>query len=99
MIAQSVEVAERVVVRIAKSAETERVATRVVPIRVVMSVLTEAVRVAHSEKARTSERKGGSTMMRIKQLLAMAIMLAASTTMSAQDKLFTLEDLNYGGNN
>ena len=38
-------------------------------------------------------------MMRIKQLLAMAIMLAASTTMSAQDKLFTLEDLNYGGNN
>ena len=37
--------------------------------------------------------------MRIKQLLAMAIMLAASTTMSAQNKLFTLEDLNYGGNN
>ena len=38
-------------------------------------------------------------MTRIKQLLIMATMLAASTTMSAQDKLFTLEDLNFGGKN
>ena len=29
----------------------------------------------------------------------MAMLLAASTTMIAQDKLFSLEDLNFGGNN
>lgn len=38
-------------------------------------------------------------MMKIKPLLAMAMLLAASTTMIAQDKLFSLEDLNFGGNN
>ena len=37
--------------------------------------------------------------MKIKPLLAMAMLLAASTTMIAQDKLFSLEDLNFGGNN
>ena len=38
-------------------------------------------------------------MTRIKQLLTMALLLAVATTMSAQDKLFTLEDLNFGGTN
>ena len=37
--------------------------------------------------------------MKIKPLLAMTMLLAASTTMIAQDKLFSLEDLNFGGNN
>ena len=38
-------------------------------------------------------------MTRIKQLLTTTLLLAASMTMSAQDKLFSLEDLNFGGNN
>jgi len=38
-------------------------------------------------------------MTRIKQLLTTTLLLAASITMSAQDKLFSLEDLNFGGNN
>ena len=38
-------------------------------------------------------------MTRIKQLLTMALLLAVATTMSAQDKLFSLEDLNFGGTN
>ena len=38
-------------------------------------------------------------MTRIKQLLTMAMLLAVATTMSAQDKLFSLEDLNFGGTN
>ena len=37
-------------------------------------------------------------MMKIKLILATIAMLV-STTMSAQDKLFTLEDLNFGGTN
>ena len=39
-------------------------------------------------------------MMKIKNLLAIIAMMAIPATMSAQDKrLFTLEDLNYGGTN
>ena len=37
-------------------------------------------------------------MMKIKLILTTIVMLV-TTTMSAQDKLFTLEDLNYGGTN
>ena len=37
-------------------------------------------------------------MMKIKLILVTIIMFVI-TTMSAQDKLFTLEDLNYGGTN
>jgi dipeptidyl-peptidase-4 len=64
-----------------------------------MSVSTAAAKVAHSAKARISERKGDSTMTRIKQLLTTTLLLAASMTMSAQNRLFSLEDLNFGGNN
>ncbi len=38
-------------------------------------------------------------MTRIKQLLTTTLLLAASMTMSAQNRLFSLEDLNFGGNN
>ena len=41
-------------------------------------------------------------MMKIKyklNKLVALVLLGTSTTMNAQDKLFTLEDLNYGGNN
>ena len=38
-------------------------------------------------------------MMKIKILLAFLMMAALSTSLSAQDKLFTLEDLNFGGTN
>ena len=41
-------------------------------------------------------------MMKIKyklNKLVVLVLLGTSTTMNAQDKLFTLEDLNYGGNN
>ena len=38
-------------------------------------------------------------MMRIKLMLAAAAMMLSATTMSAQNKLFTLEDLNFGGTN
>ncbi len=38
-------------------------------------------------------------MMRIKQMVATMAMMAIAITMSAQDKLFTLEDLNFGGRN
>ena len=37
--------------------------------------------------------------MRIKLMLAAAAMMLSATTMSAQNKLFTLEDLNFGGTN
>ncbi|WP_033148413.1 S9 family peptidase [Prevotella sp. P6B1] len=37
--------------------------------------------------------------MRIKQMVATMAMMAIAITMSAQDKLFTLEDLNFGGRN
>ena len=38
-------------------------------------------------------------MMKIKSVLAALGMLTITMTMSAQDKLFTLEDLNFGGTN
>ena len=38
-------------------------------------------------------------MMKIKILLAFLMMAVLSTSLSAQDKLFTLEDLNFGGTN
>ena len=40
-------------------------------------------------------------MKKIKNLvgLALLVLLASSTTMTAQDKFFTLEDLNFGGTN
>ena len=38
-------------------------------------------------------------MMKIKTLLVLLMMAALSTSLSAQDKLFTLEDLNFGGTN
>ena len=38
-------------------------------------------------------------MMKIKKVLAAIALLTISTNMSAQDKLFTLEDLNFGGTN
>ena len=38
-------------------------------------------------------------MMKIKSLLAFLMIAALSTSLSAQDKLFTLEDLNFGGTN
>ena len=37
--------------------------------------------------------------MKIKKVLAAIALLTISTNMSAQDKLFTLEDLNFGGTN
>ena len=38
-------------------------------------------------------------MMKIKSMLVAMTMMLSATTMSAQDKLFTLEDLNFGGTN
>ena len=38
-------------------------------------------------------------MKKIKSLFAFLMMAALSTSLSAQDKLFTLEDLNFGGTN
>jgi len=38
-------------------------------------------------------------MMKIKTILAVIALLIIPTNMSAQDKLFTLEDLNFGGTN
>ena len=38
-------------------------------------------------------------MMKIKSILVAMTMMLSATTMSAQDKLFTLEDLNFGGTN
>lgn len=38
-------------------------------------------------------------MMKIKKVLAAMALLTISTNMIAQDKLFTLEDLNFGGTN
>ena len=38
-------------------------------------------------------------MMKIKSILVVMTMMLSATTMSAQDKLFTLEDLNFGGTN
>ena len=38
-------------------------------------------------------------MIKIKSLFAFLMMAALSTSLSAQDKLFTLEDLNFGGTN
>ena len=38
-------------------------------------------------------------MMKIKTMLAALTLLITPVTMSAQDKLFTLEDLNFGGTN
>ena len=38
-------------------------------------------------------------MMKIKTLLVLLMMAVLSTSLSAQDKLFTLEDLNFGGTN
>ena len=38
-------------------------------------------------------------MMKIKKLFVFLMMAALSTSLSAQDKLFTLEDLNFGGTN
>ena len=38
-------------------------------------------------------------MMKIKNLLVLLMMAVLSTSLSAQDKLFTLEDLNFGGTN
>ena len=37
--------------------------------------------------------------MKIKLMLAAMAMMTIPTTMCAQDKLFTLEDLNFGGTN
>ena len=51
----------------------------------------------NSEK-KASTGKRDLTMMKIKLILATIAMLV-STAMSAQDKLFTLEDLNFGGTN
>ena len=39
------------------------------------------------------------TMNKFRQALLVILTLLVSTTMHAQDKLFTLEDLNYGGTN
>jgi dipeptidyl-peptidase-4 len=38
-------------------------------------------------------------MMKIKSILVVMTMMLSATTMSAQNKLFTLEDLNFGGTN
>ena len=38
-------------------------------------------------------------MMKIKSMLVVMTMTLSATTMSAQNKLFTLEDLNFGGTN
>ena len=38
-------------------------------------------------------------MMKIKSMLVAMTMMLSATTMSAQDRLFTLEDLNFGGTN
>ena len=38
-------------------------------------------------------------MMKIKSILVVMTMTLSATTMSAQNKLFTLEDLNFGGTN
>ena len=38
-------------------------------------------------------------MMKIKSMLVAMTMMLSATTMSAQNKLFTLEDLNFGGTN
>ena len=45
-----------------------------------------------------AERAGGSMMTKSK-LLILLTLLTLPIMMSAQDKLFTLEDLNFGGNN
>ena len=39
------------------------------------------------------------TMNKLKLAILASLTILFSTTMSAQDKLFTLEDLNYGGTN
>jgi len=48
-----------------------------------------------------AKRTGDSTMMKIKSLLGLITLLTLSPlSMSAQEqKLFTLEDLNFGGTN
>jgi dipeptidyl-peptidase-4 len=45
-----------------------------------------------------AERTGGSMMTKTKFLILLTL-LTLPVMMSAQDKLFTLEDLNFGGNN
>ncbi len=46
-----------------------------------------------------AKRKGGSVTMKNRHLLLLLTLLTFSIPMLSQDKLFTLEDLNYGGNN
>jgi dipeptidyl-peptidase-4 len=46
----------------------------------------------------SERRRGDSMMMKIKHILGL-LALIISVSMSAQDKLFTLEDLNFGGKN
>jgi dipeptidyl-peptidase-4 len=67
-----------------------------------MSALTEAVKVSLSGKEKISISGKGDSMMTMNKfrLTLLAILtILVSTTMRAQDKLFTLEDLNYGGTN
>jgi dipeptidyl-peptidase-4 len=67
-----------------------------------MSVLTEAAKANLLAKEKISIREEENLMMtmsKLNQTLLVMLAMLVSTTMSAQDKLFTLEDLNYGGKN
>ena len=82
-----------------KIVTTAEVATRAVLIAVVTSALTVAARTVLSARRKISTRRTGDSMMKIKKVLAAMALLTISTNMIAQDKLFTLEDLNFGGTN